>query len=160
MMDVFAEIAKKAFQRFAFVGLDEPIEQFQRSHRPREVVVEVAGQIFHLSLVVAEIQGSAPIILVIASDVDGESLLCYSSGNAEESSHSPGDSARDDGEAASIAGSFVHSLECAECGRLQTALLREQDLLRSLEKKQRTSRSAACPIQRSRPAVADRVHSR
>src|SRR4051812_24345270 len=62
-MDVFAEIAKKAFERFAFVGLDHPIEQFQRSHCSGEVIVEVLTQIFHLSLVVAEIQGSAPIIL-------------------------------------------------------------------------------------------------
>jgi hypothetical protein len=52
--------------------------------------------------------------------------------DAEDSTNPVCRRARDDGEAAAVANAFVHSVECAEPGKLQAELLREQELLRSL----------------------------
>ena len=63
--------------------------------------------------------------------------------HAEDSTNPDCRRTGDGGAAAAASRRFLHSLECTQLGRLQAALLREQNLLRCLEKKHTASRTAA-----------------
>jgi hypothetical protein len=58
----------------------------------------------------------------------------YAEDSADPDCHRAGDG----GATAPASRRFLHSLECAQPGWLQTALLREQELLRDLEEKHAT----------------------
>lgn len=73
--------------------------------------------------------------------------------NADPVCRRPGDGDR------TVAASrrFVHSLECAEPGWLQTELLREQDLLRCLQEKHDPGLAASLQKRRLKPASCYRL---
>jgi hypothetical protein len=75
--------------------------------------------------------------------VDVKLCLCYSLSDAEDSNDHVCSHSGDAGAAAPASGRFLHSLERAQPGWLQTALLREQDLLRDLEEKHAADLAAA-----------------